>query len=107
MDFLLSCQDIKSIPYEMYFMSCNLDHALYNEIMLNNDLKQEYADEFYEKFIGKEYMFVEFLKTDVANGVPNSLSSSWRYIKENLHSLERHTNLHIYFSRYPKPDGLL
>lgn len=27
--------------------------------------------------------------------------------KEGLHSLERHTNLHIYFKTYPNPDGLL
>jgi len=52
MDYLLGVQDIKGIPYEMYFMSCNLDHALYNEINLDKDLKQDYADAFYEKCIG-------------------------------------------------------
>ncbi|MBD5475608.1 MAG: hypothetical protein HDR17_06465 [Lachnospiraceae bacterium] len=106
MDYLLGIQTIKDIPYSMYFMSCNLDHALYDEINLDKDLKQAYADAFYEKFIGKEQMFIEFLKTDVVNGVPDAFNGSWRYIKEDLHSLERHTNLHIYFAQNPLPDGL-
>lgn len=106
-DYLLKQTAIKSFPYEMYFMSCNLDHALYNEINLDSELKQEYADEFYEKFMGKEYLFPLFLESDVVNGVPDKLGASWRYIKEDLHSLERHTNLHIYFKTHPNPDGLL
>ena len=107
MDYLLSLTTIKSFPYEMYFMSCNLDHALYNKINLDKDLKQEYADEFYERFIGKEHLFPAFLESDVVNGVPDNMGASWRYIKEGLHSLERHTNLHIYFKTHPNPDGLL
>lgn len=95
MNHLLKLHDIKNIPYAMYFMSCNLDHALYDEINLDKDLKQDYADQFYEKFLDKEHMFVEFLKADVVNGVPNSMTESWRYIREGVHSLERHTNLHI------------
>ena len=105
MNYLLSIDSIKGIPYEMYFMSCNLDHALYDEMNLDKTLKQEYADQFYEKFIGKEPLFIEFLKSDVVNGVPDSLPGSWRYIKEDLHSLEKHTNLHIYFTKNPLPNG--
>lgn len=87
-------------------MSCNLDHALYDEINLDHELKQDYADKFYERFLGKEYLFIEFLKDDVVNGVPDTLSASWRYIKEDLHSLERHTNLHIYFNLHRLPGGI-
>lgn len=107
LDYLLKQTTIKSFPYEMYFMSCNLDHALYNENNLDKSLKQEYADAFYERFIGKEHLFPAFLESDVVNGVPDHMSASWRYIKEGLHSLERHTNLHIYFRTHPNPDGLL
>ena len=90
----------------MYLMSCNLDHALYNEQNLPDELKQKFADAFYEKFIGKESMFIDFLKLEVVNGVPDSFPASWSYIKSELHSLERHTNLHIYFIKHPRPDGL-
>jgi len=106
-DYLLNQTMIKSFPYEMYFMSCNLDHALYNEINLDEDLKQEYADKFYERFIEKEHLFPVFLEFEVVNGVPDTMGASWRYIKEDLRSLERHTNLHIYFKTHPNPDGLL
>lgn len=106
-NYLLSQQEIRGIPYEMYFMSCNLDHALYDEMNLVEDLKQKYADAFYEKFMGKEKLFIDFLKSEVVNGVPDSFPASWSYIKSELHSLERHTNLHIYFIKNPRPDGLL
>lgn len=107
LNYLLNLTRIKTFPYEKYFMSCNLDHALYNEINLDERLKLEYADEFYEKFIDKEYLFPAFLESDVVNGVPDNMGASWRYIKEGLRSLERHTNLHIYFKTHPNPDGLL
>ena len=43
----------------------------------------------------------DFLKEEVANGVPTAFLASWRYIKEELHSLERHTNLNLYFKENP------
>lgn len=89
MDHLLSLHEIKGLAYEMYYMSCNLDHALYNEMNLSKDKKQSYADAFYERFLGNEDKFIGFLQTDVVNGVPNSFIASWRYIKEDLHSVER------------------
>ncbi len=100
-NYLLDIGNIKGIYYSGYFMSSNLDHALYNEQELNDELKGEYADAFYEVFKDREKKFVEFLKDEVANGVPNSYPSSWRYIKSELHSLERHSNLHIYFDINP------
>lgn len=69
---------IKSIPYTGYFMSSNLDHALYNIQNLDAGLKGEYAV-----------------------GVPDTFPDSWKYIKHGLHSLERHSNLHIYFHINP------
>ncbi len=101
MDYLLDLQDIKGISYQGYFMSSNLDHALYDIQNLEDELKGEYADEFYAAFLDLEDKFIDFLKTDVVNGVPDSFPSSWRYIKEGVRSLERHTNLHIFFNQNP------
>ena len=101
MNFLLEQKDIKGIPYIGYFMSSNLDHALYDEQNLADDLKGDYADAFYTEFVGREELFVDFLKDEVVNGVPDGFPASWHYIKEGLHSLERHTNLHIYFEQNP------
>lgn len=97
MDYLLTCDNIKGIPYRCYYMSSNLDHALYNKMNLSDELKSKYAEAFYEQFIGNEQLFINFLDMEVVNGVPESFPASWRYIREELHSLQRHTNLNIYF----------
>lgn len=101
MNYLLEQHDIKSIPYRCFFMSSNLDHALYGEQNLTDEQKKDYAHAFYKLFEGKEMAFIEYLSQDVVNGVPNSYPGSWKYIKEDLHSLERHSNLHIYFIENP------
>ena len=98
---LLALQDIKGIPYRCFFMSSNLDHALYNMQNLTDEEKEEYSNSFYELFEGHEKLFIDFLNKEVVNGCPDSFPASWRYIKEELHSLERHTNLHIYFLENP------
>lgn len=100
-NYLVRLQDIKGISYDKYYMSCNLDHALYNEQNLSKESKQEYADEFYTTFKDAPRAFITFLKADVANGTPSSFPQSWKYIKQDYHSLERHTNLDIYFDKNP------
>lgn len=101
MDYLLKCQNIKNIPYKCYYLSSNLDHALYSKLNLTDDEKTEYANAFYELFMGREQLFINFLRMEVVNGVPDSFPKSWKYIKEGLHSLERHTNLNLYFKDNP------
>lgn len=101
MDYLLTCDNIKGIPYRCYYLSSNLDHALYNQLNLSDELKLQYSQAFYENFMGKEALFIKFLEMEVVNGTPESYPASWRYIREGLHSLQRHTNLNIYFKENP------
>ena len=101
MDYLLTCGDIKGISYQCFYLSSNLDHALYNKLNLDEEAKAAYANVFYETFFDNEKYFIDFLNMQVVNGVPESFPASWRYIKEDLHSLERHTNLNIYFKEHP------
>ncbi len=101
MDHLKALDSINSIPYRGYYFSCNLDHALYNEQNLTLEEKDDYADEFYRQFRGKETVFIDFLKQDVANGVSDRYRDSWKFIMEKAHSLARHTNFHIYFEENP------
>lgn len=101
MDYLLSRVTIKGIPYRCFYFSCNLDHALYNKPNLNENEKMKYANAFYESFIGKEELFVKFLDYEVVNNVPITYDASWSFIKSELHSLERHTNLNVYFRENP------
>lgn len=101
MDYLLRKQTISGIPYQCFYLSSNLDHALYNKLNLSDEEKTDLANEFYGMFLNKEKLFIKFLEMEVVNGVPNSFPASWRYIKEELHSLERHTNLNQYFIQHP------
>ena len=100
-EYLLTCTSIKGIADRCYYLSSNLDHALYNQLNLSDELKSQYSQFFYEQFMGREALFIKFLDMEVVNGVPESFPASWRYIKEGLHSLERHTNLNIYFKENP------
>lgn len=106
LEYLRELAYVGGFPYAVYYMSCNLDHVLYNEQNLDDDKKIAYADAFYESFKGKEEKFIDFLRMEAVNGVPDtSLKDSWEYIKDGLHSLERHTNLHIYFKLHPPYAG--
>ncbi len=100
-NYLLTCDSIKGIPYRCYYLSSNLDHALYNQLNLSDELKSQYSQTFYEQFMGKELLFIKFLEMEVVNGVSESFPESWRYIRKELHSLQRHTNLNIYFKENP------
>lgn len=101
MDYLLKQNEINGIPYQGFYVSSNLDHALYNEQNLTDEEKKKKADQFYKTFWGKEKLFIPFLEKYVVNGVPDSFPISWRYIKEGTRSLERHSNLHVYFKENP------
>lgn len=101
MEFLLREQEIENIPYECYFMSCNLDHALYNKNNLTEEEKERNADLFQQMFVGKEEKFITYIRKIAAKDMPMNYPESWRYIKEERHSLERNSNLAIYFDKNP------
>lgn len=99
---LITIRNVGGSPYTIYYMSSNLDHVLYNQQNLDEDEKINYADTFYETFKGKEDVFIDFIKAEAVNGVPDtSLKATWDYIKNGMRSLERHTNLHYYFKDHP------
>ncbi len=98
--YLLHKDKIKSIPYQLFYMSCNLDHVLYNEQNLNETLKVDYADNFFKKFQNCPMDFIPFINENAFN-VPENYTDSWNYIAEDLHSLERHNNLFICFNSHP------
>ena len=101
MEFLLGEQEIENIPYECYFMSCNLEHALYDKNNLTEEEKEKNADIFQRAFIGKEEKFIPYIRACAANDMPMTYPGSWRYIKEERHSLERNSNLAVYFDKNP------
>ena len=55
---------LKDIDYSVYFMSCNLDHVLHNDANLTNDQKNDYADEFRERYQDDIKGFVKFFNNE-------------------------------------------
>ncbi len=93
---LHTCPEIWSIPYSVYYMSCNLDHVLHNKLNSTDTEKEADAHAFAKKYHGDVEAFLKFIcESDFS--VMNGYMESWQFIKEEKHSLERHTNLGICF----------
>ena len=95
-DKIVSAKTIWNIPYQAYYMSCNLDHVLYNEMNLSDEDKEIKSIHFARLYKNNIPGFVQFISESDFSVVDDYLRS-WRFIKNDLHSLERHTNLGISF----------
>lgn len=95
-DRLKSTGQIWKLPYGIYYMSCNLDHALYGKVNSTDEEKEEDAYQFAKKYRNDIPGFLKYIKeSDFAVGP--DYKESWDFITEELHSLERHTNLGLCF----------
>lgn len=97
-DKLSSTPKLCGIPYQSYYMSCNLDHVLYNKLNTSDEEKENNAYAFVRNYKDDVNGFVEYM-TESDFAVNGDYLSSWKYIKEQKHSLERHSNLCICIKR--------
>lgn len=86
----------KSVPYRAYYMSSNLDHALYNQQNLTDEEKEDLAYKFVRQYRENIPGLIEFF-THSSFSVCTDYDSSWKFIQQNLHSLQRYTNLGLCF----------
>ena len=94
---LLGCSQIWDIPYHVFYMSCNLDHVLHNKLGSTDEEKEQDAYVFAKKYHRATKDFCDFMIHSDFSVVENyDYRSSWNYIKEELHSLERHSNFGLY-----------
>lgn len=94
LDRLSDTNSVWNIPYRIYYMSCNLDHALYGKLNSTDDEKEQDSFAFAKKYRNDIPAFIQFLcESDFS--VVDDYPQSWQYIREALHSLERHTNFGI------------
>lgn len=91
--------DSKSVPYSIYYFSCNLDHFLHGDANLKSREKVHAAEEFSEKYAFDPIAFYRFISSDPCSASGKSYSESWDYIKDEAHSLERGTNLNLLLNR--------
>ena len=91
MDRLSGCKTIWGIPYRAYYMSCNLDHVLYGKQNSTDDDKESDSYNFAKHYKARIPEFIEFIAASDFS-VTTDYKESWEFIREGLHSLERHTN---------------
>ena len=89
---------LHNIPYQAYFMSCNLDHVLYDKLNSIDEEKERDAFSFAKRY-GRNIPEFERFISESSFSVGGSYLESWAFIKEEKHSLERHTNLGICIDR--------
>ena len=90
---------LKTIPYHIYYMSCNLEHVLYGKLNCSNDEKGHNAYLFAKKYRNDVNGFITYISSSDFS-VMNGYKESWEYIDRGLNSLGRHTNLGLCFARY-------
>ena len=91
---LLGTKEICRIPYQLFFMSCNLDHVIVNERNLPHTDKSKMAANFEREIGVNKNLFENFLKEHLTPGA-STFEESWDYLKIGTHSLDRHTNLYF------------
>lgn len=98
LDRISNTEKVWSIPYQAYYMSCNLDHVLYDKLNLTDEEKERFALQFARTYKDNITGFIQFI-SESSFSVTSGYIESWAFIKTGLHSLERHTNLGICFKR--------
>lgn len=88
---------IGTIPYRIYYNSCNLEHVLFGDQKdFTDEEKEELSDGFAEQYEGRVNDFVKFISSpEIA--APGSYQETWKYMEEGLNSLKRATNMHHLF----------
>lgn len=83
----------KSVPYELYYFSRNMEHALHGEAgTLSRSEKVGLANKFRRRYGNDPDGFRKFVKGDGVL-VPGDYEQTWEYLEEGLHSLERGSNI--------------
>jgi hypothetical protein len=103
MDRLVATNSVWSIPYKVYYMSCNLDHVLYNKLNSTDEEKETDAHAFAKQYKDDLPGFLAFVSGSEFS-VVNGYKESWSYIRDSVNSLERHTNFGLSFLKEQKTD---
>lgn len=87
----------KKIPYRIFFMSRNLEHALYGiSRELCDEEKEQLSFAYAKTCRDKPSFFLDSLK-DEAIAVPGGYEETWRHCFQGTNSLKRGSNYHLLF----------
>lgn len=100
---LRSCGNIWGVPYRVYYMSCNLDHVLYDKRNSTDEEKEQDAYNFAKKYRKDVDAFLDFM-CNSSFSVKGDFKESWEFIERDMHSIERYTNLPICLEKEKKEE---
>lgn len=88
---------VNTIPYRLYYNSCNLEHVLYGELKdFTDEEKTILSDDFAERYEGNVSEFIELI-SDESVKAPGTYQKTWDFIEKKNRSLQRHSNMHLLF----------
>ena len=94
---LKDVNQIDNIPYELYFVSCNMDHMLFGRINIQSQMKKALADAYViECKNNPDCIFNSVFNEGISYKC--TYEESWREIQIGTNSLKRHTNINLFFS---------
>ena len=85
---------IWDIPYRIYYMSCNLDHVLYDKLNSTDEEKENDAYEFARRYKDDQDGFVKYM-CDSYFSVQGNYKETWEHIEKDTNSLKRFTNFNL------------
>lgn len=85
----------KTIPYSVFYFSCNLDHFLYGISNLDGSLKVSKARLFSDKCRKDDGYFIKHFLSEPLVDKKFDYYESWEYIKKDVNSLQAHSNLYV------------
>ncbi len=92
----------RKIPYQAFFLSCNLEHVLHNQRNVPDDQKADLAYAFADRYQEDLPGFVEFFNSDFA--IQKNYPETWSYLYQGVNSLSRCSNFHIYLNQLVSPE---
>ena len=96
----------KTIPYSVYYFSCNLDHVLYNELNLSSAEKNDKSNHFERSCSENPIEFLNLINADNI-GTKGTYEETWAFIQNNKNSLNRFTNFNLLFNENAKNKKLI
>ena len=89
----------RTVPYRVFYFSCNLEHILHDERQVEDFLKIKYSEAFQDKYIDNLDDFVDLIcNSDFT--VKKEYKESWEFIKNDNNSINRFTNFNIVLDDY-------
>lgn len=87
-------ESIWNIPYNVYYMSCNIEHVLFNKMNCLDEEKEILSYKFAMKYKNNISEFISFISNS-SFSIKEDYLSSWKFIESNNNSLKRYTNFPI------------